>query len=95
MEMETVRLGSTGVRVSEFCMGTAMFGREMDGELAATPEESHDILDAFADAGGNFIDTANAYAGGRSEEIIGDWLADRDREDFVVASKAYWNQLSP
>ncbi len=95
MEMETVRLGSTGVRVSEFCMGTAMFGREMDGELAATPEESHDILDAFADAGGNFIDTANTYAGGRSEEIIGDWLADRDREDFVVASKAYWNQLSP
>ena len=76
-------------------MGTAMFGREMDGELAATPEESHDILDAFADAGGNFLDTANTYAGGRSEEIIGDWLADRDREDFVVASKAYWNQVSP
>jgi len=93
--METVRLGSTGLRVSEFCMGTAMFGREMNGGYAASPEKSHEILDAYADAGGNFIDTANTYADGRSEEIIGDWLAHRDREEYVLASKVYWNQVSP
>ncbi|KZN23093.1 aryl-alcohol dehydrogenase [Haladaptatus sp. R4] len=95
MEMDSVRLGSTGLRVSEFCLGTAMFGREMGDHLAATPEESHAILDAFADAGGNFIDTANTYADGRSEEIIGEWLNERDREEFVIASKAYWNRISP
>ncbi|MFB6078037.1 MAG: aldo/keto reductase [Halarchaeum sp.] len=92
--MAQTTLGSTGARVSEFALGTAMFGREFDGGVATTASEAHDILDAFADAGGNFVDTANTYADGESERIVGDWLAKRDRGDFVVASKLYWNQVA-
>jgi len=57
-------------------------------------EEAHELLDAFADRGGNFIDTANGYGEGRSEKWIGEWLADQDREDFVIASKCYWSDVS-
>jgi aryl-alcohol dehydrogenase-like predicted oxidoreductase len=77
-------LGGSGLRVSELCLGAMTFGQEAD---EAT---SHQLLDRFVDAGGNFIDTADVYGGGASEEVIGRWLAGRSREDFVVATKLFW-----
>jgi len=92
--MEYVRLGSTGLEVSALCFGTWRFGKESDGTIETTREEAHELLDAFAERGGNFIDTANGYGDGQSEQWIGEWLADRDREEFVVASKCYWSDVS-
>jgi aryl-alcohol dehydrogenase-like predicted oxidoreductase len=57
------------------------FGREI-GEA-----DSHRIIDRFVDSGGNFIDTADAYSEGRSEEIVGSWLSKTDRHDTVLATK--------
>ncbi|MFB6120207.1 MAG: aldo/keto reductase [Halobacteriaceae archaeon] len=92
--MEYVNLGSTGTKVSELCFGTWRFGREADGTVETTREEAHELLDAFADRGGNFIDTANTYGDGQSETWIGEWLNEQDREDYVIASKAYWTMES-
>lgn len=92
--MEYTRLGSTGVEVSRLCFGTWRFGQESDGTIETDRGSAHDLLDTFADAGGNFIDTANGYGDGDSERWIGQWLSERDREDFVVASKVYWSQVS-
>ena len=58
-------LGKTGLRVSELCLGTMTFGEEWG--WGASKEESRKIFDAFADAGGNFVDTANLYTNGTSE----------------------------
>ncbi|UTF54739.1 aldo/keto reductase [Natronosalvus rutilus] len=88
------RLGTTGLQVSPLCLGTWRFGQESNGVLETDRETAHDLLSAFADRGGNFIDTANGYGDGDSERWIGEWLADRDREDFVVASKCYWSTVS-
>ncbi|MFB6095905.1 MAG: aldo/keto reductase [Haloferacaceae archaeon] len=91
MALDTNSLGRTGLQVSEIAFGTWRFGRENDrGEIEVGRERAHRLLDAYADAGGQFIDTADMYGEGRAEEYIGDWLADRDREEFVVASKIYW-----
>jgi aryl-alcohol dehydrogenase-like predicted oxidoreductase len=79
--MEHTRLGRTGLQVSELCLGTMTFGREID------EADSHRLLDRFATAGGNVIDTADAYGSGRSEEIVGSWLKSRPRQDVVIASK--------
>ncbi|MCU4800184.1 aldo/keto reductase [Halobacteria archaeon HArc-gm2] len=94
--MEYKRLGTTGLEVSPICFGTWRFGKEHEdsGVMETDREGAHELLDAFADRGGNFIDTANGYGEGRSEKWIGEWLADRDREDFVVASKCYWSDVS-
>ena len=64
-------------------MGTMVFGDRADEQT------SHQILDTFADAGGNFIDTADAYGQGLSEEILGRWLKGRRRDDFVIATKGF------
>ncbi len=78
--METRQFGNTGMRVTEACLGAMTFGRE-------TPEdESRQILDRYLDAGGNFIDTANVYNRGASEEILGRALGAR-RADIVLATK--------
>jgi aryl-alcohol dehydrogenase-like predicted oxidoreductase len=88
--MEYTKLGSTGVDVSQLCLGTWRFNNEtQSGEIETTREEAHALLDAFDEHGGNFIDTANGYGGGESERWIGEWLNERDREDYVVASKVY------
>ncbi len=78
-------LGRSGLKVSELCLGTMGFGTE--GGWGADRATSFDILDAYADAGGNFLDTANIYKLGTSEKIIGDYLAMHDRDYFVVATK--------
>ncbi|MWG36258.1 aldo/keto reductase [Halomarina oriensis] len=92
--MEYTRLGRTGLQVSPLCLGTWRFGKENSGVVETGREEAHELLDAFEDRGGNFIDTANGYGGGDSERWIGEWLDERDREDYVVASKVYWSQNS-
>jgi aryl-alcohol dehydrogenase-like predicted oxidoreductase len=94
--MECIRLGSTGLEVSPICFGTWRFGLEHEdsGVVETGREEAHELLDAVEERGGNFIDTANGYGGGDSERFIGEWLEDRDREDFVIASKCYWSTVS-
>lgn len=81
--MEYRMLGNTGTVVSAQCLGTMTFGKE-SGEDAA-----HAQLDRFVECGGNFIDTANVYSRGLSEEIIGRWLAARPgvRDQLVIATK--------
>ena len=91
--MEYRQLGSTGTRVSELCFGTWRFGRKTGGVLETDEAEAHELLDTFADHGGNFIDSANVYGdpNGTSESYIGSWLEDRDREQFVLTSKVYFD----
>lgn len=82
-----VHLGATSIAVSRLCLGTNVFG------WTATRRDAFAILDAFLEAGGNFIDTADVYPGpgdgrGYAETILGDWMrARRCREDVVVATK--------
>ncbi|WP_336036632.1 aldo/keto reductase [Halobacterium yunchengense] len=91
MGLDAVPLGRTGLKVSEVAFGTWRFGRENDaGDVEVGRDRAHALLDAYADAGGRFVDTADMYGSGRAERYVGEWLADRDREDFVVASKVYW-----
>jgi aryl-alcohol dehydrogenase-like predicted oxidoreductase len=78
MEMRT--LGRTGTQVSELCLGAMTFGREADEATSKA------LVDRFLDAGGNFVDTANVYSLGVSEEITGRALAGR-RDDVVLATK--------
>jgi aryl-alcohol dehydrogenase-like predicted oxidoreductase len=77
-------LGPSGLRVSELCLGTMSFGDAWG--FGADEKESHRILDAFAEAGGNFVDLANAYHEGQSEEILGSYLGP-GRDRWVVATK--------
>ena len=74
----------TGLMVSELALGTGMFGQTWG--YGATPEEAKRIIEGFADAGGNFIDTADNYQHGVSETTIGDVITS-NRDDFVIASK--------
>jgi aryl-alcohol dehydrogenase-like predicted oxidoreductase len=77
-------LGPSGLRVSELCLGTMSFGDAWG--FGADEKESHRILGDFAEAGGNFIDTANKYHEGQSEEIVGSFLGP-GRDRWVVATK--------
>jgi aryl-alcohol dehydrogenase-like predicted oxidoreductase len=77
-------LGHTGLRVSELCLGAMTFGE--DWGWGAPKEEAFRMMEAFAEAGGNFIDTANHYTNGTSEKIVGE-LISRDRDRWVVATK--------
>jgi aryl-alcohol dehydrogenase-like predicted oxidoreductase len=82
-----VTLGRSGLRVSPFCLGTMTFGEDLG--WGSSVGESEAILDRYLDAGGNFIDTANLYTKGHSEQIIGDHLG-RDpskRDRVVIATK--------
>jgi len=76
--------GKTGLRVSELCLGTMTFGEEWG--WGASKEESRRIFELYAEASGNFIDTANRYTEGTSERIVGE-LVSTERERFVVATK--------
>jgi aryl-alcohol dehydrogenase-like predicted oxidoreductase len=77
-------LGSSGLRVSEISLGAMTFGE--DWEWGSSREESRKMFEAYTEAGGNFIDTANRYTEGTSEKIVGE-LVGPDRERFVVATK--------
>jgi aryl-alcohol dehydrogenase-like predicted oxidoreductase len=84
-------LGKTGVRLSEVALGTMTFGQ--DWGWGAPPDVSARMLDLFADAGGNVIDTADVYTNGSSETIVGELLKGR-RDRFVLATK-FTNQTDP
>jgi aryl-alcohol dehydrogenase-like predicted oxidoreductase len=82
------KFGSTGLTVSRLCLGTMTFGLQTEEDV------SHSIIDRAADAGVNFIDTADVYplggteaVAGRTEEIVGRWLAGK-RSQFILATKA-------
>lgn len=83
MTMHYRTLGHSGTAVAELALGTMTFGHEADEEA------SHAILDAYVAAGGTFVDTADVYTHGVSEEIIGRWLAAHptDAEQLVIATK--------
>ena len=84
MSIEYRRLGNSGTIVTKFCLGTMTFGAESDEATA------HKLLDGYAKAGGNFIDTADVYSTGVSETIVGKWLKGHPTEakQMVVATKA-------
>src|SRR5918997_50617 len=77
-------LGRTGVQVSPLCLGAMMFGAWGNTDH----DESVAIIHAALDAGINFIDTADVYAAGESEEIVGKAIAGR-RDDLVIATKVH------
>ena len=86
--MRRIEIPSAELQVSSYCLGTMYFGSKVPVDTSLT------LLDAYADRGGNFLDSANKYAswiegfsGGESERVIGRWLKDRPRDRFVVTSK--------
>lgn len=85
--MKYNRLGASGLKVSELCLGTMTFGQSTDRGEAAS------ILDAAVARGVNFLDTANSYADSRSESMLGALLGAR-RHDLVVATK-FFNPMGP
>jgi len=97
--MQYRQFGNTGLSVSRLCLGTMTFGLQTDAQVA------HRIMDRAADAGVNFIDTADVYplgakldTVGRTEEVVGEWIKGK-RDQFILATKASgvmgpaaWNQ---
>jgi aryl-alcohol dehydrogenase-like predicted oxidoreductase len=76
--------GHTGLRVSELCLGTMGFGTE--NGWGADFEGSKAVFEAYANAGGNFLDTANIYTQGTSEKFLGEFIGS-DRDHYVLATK--------
>lgn len=77
--------GRSGLRVSQLCLGAMVFG-DKRGPWGATAEDAREIVRRFAEAGGNFIDTASNYAGGDSERLVGELIAE-ERDHWVLATK--------
>ena len=77
-------LGTSGLRVSEMCLGTMTFGE--DWGWGTAKDDSRRIYEAFREAGGNFFDTANFYTNGTSETLLGEFIAGH-RESVVLATK--------
>jgi aryl-alcohol dehydrogenase-like predicted oxidoreductase len=84
MTMNYRLFGRSGLRVSELALGTMTFGT--DWGWGADRDECRRMLDAYAEAGGNFVDTANNYTNGTSERVVGELVA-ADRDHFVLATK--------
>lgn len=87
MELTDYRtLGRTGLRVSPLCLGAMTFG------WGADEAQSRQLFDHYRDQGGNFIDTADIYSGGRSEELVGQFVSEvKARDAFVIATKFTFN----
>ncbi len=90
------RLGRTGLKVSPLCLGSMQFG------WTADEKTSFAVMDAFSEAGGNFIDTADVYSrwvegnnGGVSEEVIGRWLKARDNRQLMIIATKVRGQMGP
>ncbi|MFD4030731.1 aldo/keto reductase [Streptomyces sp. NPDC058637] len=83
--MRYTLFGRTGLRVSELALGAMTLGSH-ESEPDAVRRTSGRILDAYLEAGGNFVDTADVYGGGSSESVLGELLGDR-RDSLVLASK--------
>jgi aryl-alcohol dehydrogenase-like predicted oxidoreductase len=80
-------LGSSGLLVSRITLGTMTFGVS---DWGCDEAESHAIIKSYLRAGGNSIDIADVYAGGRAEEIVGTFLPQIDRDEVIIASKCYF-----
>jgi aryl-alcohol dehydrogenase-like predicted oxidoreductase len=80
-QMQYRYLGRSGLKVSELCLGAMTFGRE------ASEPTSCQMMSTFGELGGNFIDTADVYSAGLSEEVVGRWLATQPRDQWVIATK--------
>ncbi|WP_232700756.1 aldo/keto reductase [Halobacterium wangiae] len=85
--MEYTTLGDTGMTVSRICLGCMSFGTGREWTLDEA--ESREIIERAIDLGVNFFDTANVYSNGESERILGNVLADYDRDEQVVATKVF------
>ena len=87
MDLNSFRtLGRSGLIVSPLALGTMTFGTPRWG----TPDDrSEAVFDAYVEAGGNFLDTADVYSGGRSEELVGRFVADRSLRDRVVLATKF------
>jgi aryl-alcohol dehydrogenase-like predicted oxidoreductase len=88
--MEYTTLGSTGMEVSRICLGCMSFGSTDWKDWVLEEEESRRMIERAIDLGINFFDTANMYSHGESERILGEVLSDYDRDEMVVATKAYF-----
>ncbi len=88
---EYLTLGRSGLRVSPLCLGTMTFGTEWG--WGSSEETAKEIFDAYVEAGGNFVDTADGYTGGKSEELVGKFIHERRlRDRIVLATKFTFNQ---
>ncbi|WP_049915710.1 aldo/keto reductase [Haloferax mucosum] len=87
--MAYTRLGTTGLEVSRLCLGCMNFGSGATW-MMNDREASLELLDHALDAGINFLDTANVYSRGESEDIVGEAIADRDRDELALATKVYF-----
>lgn len=83
---------NAGVHVSPIGLGAMSIGNAWGGMGAMDKESSYKLLDAYFDAGGNFIDTANGYQDGTSEQFIGDWMEERGNRDQMVIATKYTSQ---
>ena len=82
---EYTTLGRSGLIVSHFCLGTMTFGNDRWG---SSDEESRHIFDRYVEGGGNFVDVADVYADGSSEEVLGRFIAESKlRDKLVLATK--------
>ncbi len=87
-------LGRSGLAVSPMALGTMTFGTRRWG--SADDAEARTVFDAYVDAGGNFVDTADVYAGGRSEELVGRFVTERGlRDRMVLATKFGFGGADP
>lgn len=86
--MEYTTLGTTGLEVSRLCLGCMNFGSEA-AWMIDDRDRSIEIIDRALELGINFLDTANVYSGGESEEIVGEAIAGHRREELVVATKVF------
>lgn len=90
---EYTTLGRSGLRVSPLCLGTMTFGTEWG--WGAEENVSRALLDRYLQAGGNFIDTADGYTGGKSEEMLGKFIAERNLRDRVVLATKFTFSADP
>jgi len=80
-----------GVHVSPICLGAMSIGDRWTGMGEMDKDQSFRLLDAFYEAGGNFIDTANMYQDGSSEEFLGEWMQERGLRDQLIIATKYTN----
>ena len=85
--MKNRYLGNSGLAVSRVCLGTMTFGKS---DWGCDQQASQEMVDAYIDAGGNFIDTADLYAETASETILGKTLKGKNRDNLVIASKCWF-----
>ncbi|MDZ5811796.1 aldo/keto reductase [Halorubrum sp. AD140] len=88
--MEYTTLGDTGMTVSKICLGCMSFGDSDWREWVLDEDEGRELVERAIELGITFFDTANMYSTGESERVLGDALAEYDRDEFVVATKGYF-----